>query len=86
MLESSIMTTLEAIYENGIFKPVSGVRPAFKEHERVWLTIEPSLGEKTEITNGAMNEELWQKLFAEGLITHIPSGIATLKNPKLLGR
>ena len=34
------MTTLEAIYENGIFKPVSGVPVTLKEHERVRITIE----------------------------------------------
>lgn len=34
------MTTLEAIYENGIFKPVSGVPQTLKEHERVRITIE----------------------------------------------
>jgi predicted DNA-binding antitoxin AbrB/MazE fold protein len=34
------MTTLEAIYENGIFKPVSQVLQALKEHERVRITIE----------------------------------------------
>jgi len=34
------MTTLEAIYENGIFKPVSGVPGTLREHERVRITIE----------------------------------------------
>lgn len=34
------MTTLEAIYENGIFKPISSVPETLKEHERVRITIE----------------------------------------------
>ena len=70
------MTTLEAIYENGIFKPISGSRPTLKEHERVRITIETGIDEKAETKNGAARQELWQKLFAEGLITHIPSGIS----------
>ncbi len=36
------MTTLEAIYENGIFKPMSDVPQMPKEHDRVTLTIETS--------------------------------------------
>jgi len=34
------MTTLEAIYENGIFKPISSVPQTLKEHERVRIIIE----------------------------------------------
>ena len=33
-------TTVEAIYEHGIFRPVSGVQVMLKEHERVRITIE----------------------------------------------
>ncbi len=33
-------TTLEAIYENGIFKPVSSVPETLKENERVRIIIE----------------------------------------------
>lgn len=41
MLKSTIITTtLEAIYENGIFKPVSSVPENLKEHERVRIIIE----------------------------------------------
>lgn len=40
MLKSGIMTTLEVIYENGIFKPVSSVPNSFKEHERMRIIIE----------------------------------------------
>ena len=32
------MTPLEAIYENGIFKPVSSVPKTIKEYERVRLS------------------------------------------------
>lgn len=33
-------TTVDAIYEQGIFRPVSGVPVMLKEHERVRITIE----------------------------------------------
>jgi len=39
------MTTLEAIYENGIFKPISSVPDTLKEHERVRITIETDTDE-----------------------------------------
>ena len=39
------MTTLEAIYENGIFKPVSDVPKTLKEHERVRIIIETDTDE-----------------------------------------
>ena len=44
------MTTLEAIYENGIFKPVSSVPENLKEHERVRIIIE------TKVDNDLENE------------------------------
>ena len=34
------MTTVEAIYEDGIFKPISNTPLEFKEHEQVTLIIE----------------------------------------------
>ncbi len=33
------MTTVEVIYENGIFKPVSSVPSTLKEHERMRIII-----------------------------------------------
>ena len=39
------MTTLEAIYENGIFKPTSSVPDTLKEHERVRIIIETETDE-----------------------------------------
>ncbi len=45
MLKSKIMTTVEAIYENGIFKPVSSVPKSSKEHERVKVIIESEIDE-----------------------------------------
>ncbi len=33
-------TTVDAIYEHGIFKPVSGVPATLKEYDRVRITIE----------------------------------------------
>lgn len=41
-------TTLEAIYENGIFKPLSDVPETLKEHERVRIIIETKSGEDLE--------------------------------------
>ncbi len=38
--------------------------------------IKKSLLEKTETTNEVSKQDLWQKLFEGGLITHIPSGIS----------
>jgi predicted DNA-binding antitoxin AbrB/MazE fold protein len=40
------MTTLEAIYENGIFKPISSVPDTLKEHERVRIIIETDTDEE----------------------------------------
>ncbi|CAN5838414.1 hypothetical protein BH20ACI4_BH20ACI4_23470 [soil metagenome] len=34
------MTTVDVIYENGIFKPVSSVPSTLKEHERMRIIIE----------------------------------------------
>lgn len=42
------MTTVEAIYENGIFKPVSDVPANLKEHERVRIIIETDFDEDLE--------------------------------------
>ena len=39
------MTTLEAIYENGIFKPTSSVPNTLKEQERVRIIIETETNE-----------------------------------------
>jgi len=38
--------------------------------------IKKSLLEKTETTDEVSKQDMWQKLFEEGLITHIPSGIS----------
>jgi len=56
------MTTLEAIYENVIFKPISSVPNTLKEHERVRITIETDADEdlQAEINQweAASNEDL----------------------------
>lgn len=39
------MTTLEVIYENGMFKPVSSVPETLKEHERMRIIIETNSDE-----------------------------------------
>ncbi len=38
--------------------------------------IKKSLLEKTETANEISKPDLWQKLFEEGLITHVPSGVS----------
>lgn len=63
------MTTLEAIYENGVFRPVAGIPANLKEHERVKITIETEAGE------GRVSLEILREMLAEGLISRIPEGI-----------
>ncbi len=70
MLKFTIMTTVEAIYENGIFKPVSGVPAHLKEHERVKLIIE------NETENIRVSDKLLREMLAEGLISRIPEGVS----------
>ena len=62
------MTTVEAIYENGIFKPVSSVPINLKEHERVKIIIEKG----TEDVQ--VSDELLREMLAEGMISRIPEG------------
>ncbi len=64
------MTTVEAIYENGIFKPVSSVPETLKEHERVKVIIE------NETENVRVSDELLREMLAEGMISRIPEGIS----------
>jgi predicted DNA-binding antitoxin AbrB/MazE fold protein len=42
------MTTVEAIYENGIFIPASGVPKSLKEHEQIKIIIENEIDEDLE--------------------------------------
>ena len=69
MLKSKIMTTVEAIYENGIFKPVSSVPAYLKEHERVKIIIE------NETEDVRVSDKLLREMLAEGMISHIPEGV-----------
>jgi len=41
-------TTLEVIYENGIFKPLSSVPKTFKEHEKMKIIVETEFDESLE--------------------------------------
>lgn len=67
MLKFRIMTTtLEVIYEDGIFKPLSRVPETFKEHERMKITIE------TEVKPQMSEDEFLQMLLKEGLLANIP--------------
>ena len=74
MLKSTIMTTVEAIYENGIFKPVSGVPANLKEHERVRIIIESETERQPE--NARVSDEILREMLAEGMISRIPEGIS----------
>jgi len=38
--------------------------------------IKKSLLAKAETTNEVLKQDLWQKLFEEGLITHVPNGVS----------
>lgn len=55
-------TTVEAIYEHGIFKPVSSVPATLKENERVRITIltdeESSLADEFAQWDAASNEDM----------------------------
>ena len=68
------MTTVEAIYENGIFKPVSGVPANLKEHERVRIIIESETERQPE--NARVSDEILREMLAEGMISRIPEGIS----------
>ena len=80
------MTTLEAIYENGIFKPISSVPNTLKEHERVRIIIETDEDLQAEINQweAASDEDLakqvspdiLREMLAEGMISRIPEGIS----------
>jgi len=41
--------TIEAIYEDGVFKPLQAV-PKIKDHERVKIAIEPQQAETQDMT------------------------------------
>ena len=41
-------TTLEVIYENGIFKPLSSVPKTLREHEKMKIIIETEFDENLE--------------------------------------
>ena len=71
-------TTLEAIYENGIFKPVTSVPSSIREFERVRIIIET----ETEIQsqNTRVSPETLREMLAEGMISHIPEGITEEEN------
>jgi predicted DNA-binding antitoxin AbrB/MazE fold protein len=81
------MTTLEAIYENGIFKPISSVPQMPKEHERVRIIIETDsdkdLQAEIKQWEAASDEDsvkhispdILREMLAEGMISRIPEGI-----------
>jgi len=88
MLKSQIMTTLEAIYENGIFKPISSVPNTLKENERVRIIIETDSDDdlQAEINEweAASDEDsakefsphILREMLAEKMISSIPEGIS----------
>ena len=63
------MTTVEAIYEDGIFKPISSVPETLKEHERVKVIIE------NESEDVRVSDELLREMLAEGMISRIPENV-----------
>ena len=81
------MTTVEAIYENGIFKPISSIPNTLKEHERVRITIETDNDEdlqaeinQWEAASDAdsakeFSPDILREMLAEGMISRIPEGI-----------
>jgi predicted DNA-binding antitoxin AbrB/MazE fold protein len=79
------MTTLEAIYENGIFKPISSVPKTLKEHERVRIIIETDEDLQAEINQWEaasdedsaklLSSDILREMLAEGMINRIPEGI-----------
>lgn len=68
-----MITTLAAIYENDIFKPVSSLPETLKEHERVKILIENV--EENQRDDTRVSKEIFQELLAEGMISRIPKGI-----------
>jgi predicted DNA-binding antitoxin AbrB/MazE fold protein len=82
------MTTLEAIYENGIFKPISSVPNTLKEHERVRIIIETDTDEdlqaeinqweaaSDEDSAKLLSSDILREMLAEGMISRIPEGIS----------
>lgn len=80
------MTTLEAIYENGIFKPISSVPNTLKEHERVRIIIETDEDLQAEINQREaasdedsaklLSSDILREMLAEGMISRIPEGIS----------
>jgi len=82
------MTTLEAIYENGIFKPISSVPQTLKEHERVRIIIETDADEdlqaeinqweaaSDEDSAKQVSPDILREMLAEGMISRIPGDIS----------
>lgn len=86
------MTTLEAIYENGIFKPVSSVPNTLKEHERVRIIIETDSDAvlqaeinqwetaSDEDSAKQVSPDILREMLTEGMISRIPEGISDKKD------
>jgi len=62
------MTTTEILHE------------IYKLPRNEQTNIKKSLLEKSEMTNEVSKQDLWQKLFEEDLITHVPNGISDEKD------
>jgi predicted DNA-binding antitoxin AbrB/MazE fold protein len=80
-------TILEAVYENGIFKPISSVPETLKEHERVRIIIETDTDEDLqaeikqweagsyEDSAKQVSPDILHEMLVEGMISRIPEGI-----------
>ncbi len=72
MLESTIMTmTIELAPEIEKLLQIEAERKGLSPHKIVQIVLEEKFSRQKH-----SKQDLWQKLFAEGLITHIPNGIS----------
>ena len=75
--------TVEAIYENGVLKPIQPL--PFKEHERVTLTVQRarrSLAEEIASRGRALPQEILDRLPADGASQHDHYIYGTAKRPE----
>ena len=75
------MTTLEAIYENGIFKPVSDAPLAFKEHEQVRISVE---SEKVERLQNRSVKSKPSKRLAHQIVEETFGSVRSIKRKDLI--
>ncbi len=75
--------TIEAVYENGVLKPMQPL--PLKEHEKVTLTVEtagPSLAERIAARAAALPPEVLDRLPPDGASQHDHYIYGTPKRPE----